>query len=243
MKKSLTLFLVSLATASLISMAMAQQPDDGGQQQGGQRQNRQGQNQGQGNRNQGMNRQMGGMNRQPSAPTIKLGATGVFVVQASGVMKLDPNTLKPISQVALLPANATGATNSQRVPGPGDAPAAPAGGMGMMMSASCELGADDALYCVVGPYYVHIDGKTMKDVARFALSAVPAMPQQTADPQDPQAQNQQMMQMMQMMQPSQMQLKGNRLLVSTGGRVMLIDTTTDKLLATFPEAPAAQPGQ
>ena len=36
MKKTLTLFLVSLATASLISVAMAQQPDNGGQQQGGQ---------------------------------------------------------------------------------------------------------------------------------------------------------------------------------------------------------------
>ncbi len=237
MKKSLTLFLVSLATASLISMAMAQQPDNGGQQQGGQQQG--GQRQGQGNRNQGqgMNRQMGGMNRQPSAPTIKLGNSGVFVVQASGVMKLDPTNLTPMTQVALLPANATGAASSQRVPGPGDTPAAPAGGgMGMMMSASCELGADDALYCVVGPYYVHIDGKTMKDVARFALYAVPAMPQQTADPQDPQAQSQQMMQMMQMMQPSQLQLKGNRLLVATGGRVILIDTASDTIIATFPAA-------
>ncbi len=240
MKKSLTLFLVAAATASLLSVAVAQQPDDGGQQQGGQRQNRQ--NQGQGNRNQGMNRQMGGMNRQMVPPTIKLGTTGVFVVQATGVMKLDPNTLKPIAQVALLPAAMTGQANSQRVPGPGDPPAAP-GGMGMMMSASCELGADDALYCVVGPYYVHIDGKTMKDVARFALSPVPAMPQQNADNQDPQAQGQQMMQMMMMMQPSQLQLKGNRLLVSTGGRVMMIDTATDKILATFPEAPAQQPGQ
>lgn len=246
MNKSLTLFLISVTTVGLMTATMAQQPGGGGGGQGG----GQGGQGGGGNRNQ--NRQGAGMGRSMAGPTIKLGTSGVFVIQASGMMKLDPATLEPISQMALLPAEAGGTnTNSQRVPGPGDAPAAPpAGGMGMMMAVSAELGTDDAIYCVVGPSYVHINGQTMAVVKRVQLMAMPQMPQMPApgdanqpdQGQGPGQGQQQMMQAMQamqaFMQPAQMQLKGTRLLVSLGGRVFLIDTTTDTVLATFPKTPA-----
>lgn len=235
MKKSLTFILASATVIGLLSAAMAQQ-DAGqnpgqGNRQGNRQQMGQGMRQGQNRNNNMMGRGFG------YSSSVKLGTTGVYIIQSTNMVKLNPDTLKPVGQLTILPAELTGGqrTNSQRVPAPGEAPAAPTG-FGMMIPVSAEIGANDALYCVAGPYYVHIDGTTMKEVARFALIEVPQPQQPDSNAQPDAAPNPQMGQAMQaMMMPSQLQLKGNKLLISMGNRVFLVDTSTDKVVAAYPE--------
>ncbi len=235
MKKSLTFILAYAAVVGLLSASMAQQAAGQNQGQGNRQGNRQ--QTGQGMR-QGQNRNNNMMGRGFGfTSSVKLGTAGVYIIQSTNLTKLNPDTLKPVGQLTILPPELTGGqrTNSQRVPAPGEAPAAPTG-FGMMVSVSAEIGANDALYCVAGPYYVHIDGTTMKEVARFALIDIPQPQQTDSNAQADGTPNPQMGQAMQaMMMPSQLQLKGNKLLISMGNRVFLVDTTTDKVVAAYPE--------